>query len=311
MALTHEKTIKISSIKVAKVKCDALVNKNSIFGMIVPGVKKNIIAGLSGAIEKIYISEGDYVIKGQELVEIDHFLEKEKLLLTKQKLIETQYELELIKKELCRLQRLYKLNHTTEIKLEESTFKLEQLNKALETNKQLLKMQQEKIRKAFITAPISGTVLFTKDLENGLFVNFGQQLLSIVNLDSTNIQAFVNYYNAKYINWGQKVKVREFAADSFELTGEIVFIAPEIKKGLLKILVKPDESFPLQLGSAVRVDISTKYSEKMLLVPIEAVRISGKKKFVYTIEDGCFKKKFVSVGKNNHFLLSVSELRLP
>ena len=71
-------------------------------------------------------NEGESVIKGQELVEINHFLEKEKLLLTKQKLIETQYELEITKNELYRLQRLYKLNHATEIKVEETKFKLDQ-----------------------------------------------------------------------------------------------------------------------------------------------------------------------------------------
>ena len=305
MALTHEKIKEISSIKIAKIKCDTLVIKNSVFGMIVPGAKKNVIAGLSGAIEKIYISDGEYVIKGQELVEINHFLEKEKLLLTKQKLIETRYELELIKKELYRLQRLYKLDHATEIKLEETKFKLDQLNQALETNKQLLKMQQEKIRKALITAPISGTVLFAKDLEDGLFVNFGRQLLSIVNLDSINIQAFVNQDNAKYLNLGQKVKIRELGNDNYELTGKIVFIAPEIKKGLLKILIKLDENHPFQLGTAIKIDVFQSSIHKNLLVPIEAVRIFNKKCFVYMIENGIIKKRIVSIGKNNHFEVEI------
>jgi len=294
-------------IKTVTAKYDVLVSTITSIGTVVPKTKMSIAAELTGMIEEVFVEDGGMVEKGQQLLKINSSLQHEKYLLTKKEVIQTQLEVERVQKELQRSESLYKLNQISEKELDELKRKLSALRHVRTITQQLLALHQTKTEKTIIRAPMAGMILFSWPLEKGISVNSGQHLLSVVGADGVNIETYLNEDDAVKVKVGQEAFIKNhlLAADSTLLKGTISFIAPEIKRGLVKVIVHADDNFHMRLGSSVEVKIHLSALDRALVLPVEAVRIFEEKTYVFTIETGVVKKRQVVIGNNNHQFVEI------
>ncbi|MBD3340212.1 MAG: efflux RND transporter periplasmic adaptor subunit [Candidatus Lokiarchaeota archaeon] len=302
--------ISTNYIRLAKIKRGFLVKTVTVFGMAVPAFQTNIITPFSGRIECLYIENGSKVKKGQKLIKLHSEQEIEKYLLLKQKMIDTKYLLEFTQKEYDRMQRLRRTGQFSLKDMQTITTKLKQLQESEQINKKLLNLQQQKLNSACIQAQIPGIVLFETDMENGLFIQENQHILSIVNKDSVLIQAFINQDHGMKIYLDQKVTLQKFSTTKEEqspLIGYISYIAPEIKKGLQKILIQIEDQHSIQFGTSMQINIPIYSASDQLIVPIEAIRCDRGDNFVYLIENGAVRRKNVTIGVTNHTEVEIEQ----
>jgi RND family efflux transporter MFP subunit len=284
-----------------------LVRTITILGKAITKTKENIIAEIPGILAEIMVEDGEVVKNGQELIKINSSQQEEKYLLAKQKIIATQLEVGQTQKELERLANLYKLDQISEREIDEVKQKLTGLQEALRIDQQMLALQKQKLDRAFLHAPVSGMVLFAGLLEKGDLINAGQLLFSIANAVGVNIEAQLNQDDASKINVGQEVSFKCLTENQENLLrrGRISFIAPEIKMGLIKIIVVPDENLQARLGSALEVSLELRSPKRTLIVPIETIRILEEETCIFTIENGFVKKCSVIVGEHNHNFIEI------
>jgi RND family efflux transporter MFP subunit len=216
--------------------------------------------------------------------------------------VAAQLEAGQARKELERLTGLYHLEQVSEQEIDELKRKLEGLQEALRIDEQLLVLQKQKLDRAIIRAPSPGMVLFAWPLERGALINAGQLLLSIVSAEGGNIEVQLNQDDAAKMSAGQQVLFRSVLGNQMDSLqpGRIEFVAPEIKAGLVKAIIVPNEKLLARLGSALEVNLALRSRRRALLVPLETVEISDGKTFVWAIENGVVEKRSVIAGAHNH-----------
>jgi RND family efflux transporter MFP subunit len=265
----------------------------------------NIISEIPGVVDEIFVEDGTLVENGQRLLKINSSQQQEAYLLSKQKVIETQLEMEQAQKDLERLEGLYRLNQIPEKEVDELKQKLHGLREVLIINQQLLTLQKSKIEKATIRAPMAGMVLFAWPIEKGILINPGQQLLSVI--EGVNIEAYLNQDDALKVKIGQRAFIKNLVVNANDslAQGAICFISPEIKRGMVKVIIHPDENIRMALGSSIEARFPVSSPHRTLVVPIESVGIVEGKTCLFTVEDGIVKKRKVVIGENNHQFVEI------
>ncbi|MFC1571319.1 efflux RND transporter periplasmic adaptor subunit [Candidatus Margulisiibacteriota bacterium] len=156
----------------------------------------------------------------------------------------------------------------------------------------------------FIRSPISGRVIHQpKHTKAGVSVNLGQELLTIADLNDLAVEANVNEVDVGEVKTGQKVKISSDAFAKEEYWGEVISVAPQVRKidGAAKVPVKIKitSSSPLRPGNRVDTEIITAHRQATILVPLEAVISRDNEKCVYVAENGLAKKHRVETGINS------------
>ncbi|MBN2010922.1 efflux RND transporter periplasmic adaptor subunit [candidate division KSB1 bacterium] len=304
----HSEKRHTDKIRVCKLKYDSLQITYSVFGMIVPANKQYIFTDLTGRIKKLVVDNGAWVEKGQLLLQLTNNTEQENVLKAKQNVLDSRHQYFLAENNLRRIRSLHTIGQLPEKDLEFVQNDLAQKKDKLENDLELLKLYEKRIEQSNVRAPLAGTIIFEDELEQGLFLPANSHIFSIVEIDSFFIQAFINQDYGNKIICGQQVRIYPFFmsenADS-SFSGTIVFVAPEIRKGLQKIRIKPDEICDFHLGTSLQVDIPITSSERKLTVPIEAVNTVNDSHFILTINNGKVKQHAVQVAENNSTMIAI------
>jgi RND family efflux transporter MFP subunit len=294
---------KKTAIETADVIWDKLEKDIVAIGTVKPYLLKILSSNNSGIIEDIYVSHGDAVVSGQNLIKIDSTLAYEQFLLTKQRVVETQIQLQNMQSEYARLQRLRELQKVTAEQLADLVKRKNSLAELVQLTEELSKIHQVRVARRLIKAPYDGIVLFHSELDRGKFIASGTPLCSIVRADSALVESQLNQDDAVNITPGCQATIEEMNDNSRVFSGRITFIAPEIKKGVVQIHMQVDRKAALRLGSSVRITLPATSPQETILVPIQAVRLEDQNSFVYEAQQEKFRKHKVTLGKsNNHFV---------
>lgn len=168
-------------VKTGSVKKDTFVNNVIVQGEVKTDKEIMINAEANGIIDKIHVSEGDYVKKGQTLAQIDT-----EILTSNIKEIETRIEF-----------AEYAYNKQKELKERGvgTEFELEQASNQLNTLKSQLNSIKTQRSKTTVSAPFSGFVdeIFTNE---GEMAGAQSPILRLVNNDEVKLIANIseNYY---------------------------------------------------------------------------------------------------------------------
>ena len=149
-----------------------------------------------------------------------------------------------------------------------------------------------------ITSPISGTVA-ANSVKVGEMVGGTGITMSIVNLDSAEVEIGVTEDIVNKIKVGQEVKVNVKAATDKTLKGIVASIAPvtnvKTQSYPVKIQISNDDGV-LKGGMFAEIRLSIDKAENVLAVPISSIVDEQGKKVVYVVEGDVAKKRQISIG---------------
>ncbi len=292
----------------------------SASGEIQPKVKVNIQSDVIGRIEKLYFKEGDYVKKGQKLVE----LEKDTYLFQRDqakaaiasaiaslKVSEAQLEEAEVRKN--RIKALLDENLTSKESYDQAEAAYKSAFARVEASKEeinrlekYLKEAEDKLKKTTILSPIDGKVVELILKEGEVVIsgtpNIPGSTIAII-ADLSNILSEVDIVESEIskVSLGQKAKVVVDAFPQKELEGIVEEIGESAFKKVdvnyFKVKIKITQDFlELKPGMTSKAKIFVQEKKDVLAVPSQAIQEKKGEKFIFISEKGKAKKISITTG---------------
>ncbi len=235
-------SVKLTQKQIAELKIELALPVVQTIGLSVhangkievPPTNKTFISlPFGGVIKSISILDGDFVKKGEVLVEIEH----PEIIQLQQDYLEVDATLELLQLEVERQQTLVnnEAGSLKNLQQAKSSFNVAKAKKSglrakLEmANVQLSKLDGGVIQRVIsIRAPFDGVV--TKINANvGEFASENINLLEIIDLKHAHAEVYVFEKDAKYIQEGQEVKIKMIETD-VEEKATVYLVGKEVSK---------------------------------------------------------------------------------
>jgi RND family efflux transporter MFP subunit len=142
------------------------------------------------------------------------------------------------------------------------------------------------IADAAIKAPVAG-IIAAKPVEQGVFVNTGTEIATIVDISRAKVQVNVTETEVYKIAERQHVRIRTDVYPNKVFEGVVSFISPQADQThnypVEITLIKRNEAI-LRPGTFVYIDFSRKSQRPVLLIPRAALLESEKNAQVYVVQ---------------------------
>ncbi len=287
-------------VQTAKVKKQKIVQTVTATGRIQPKTKVKISADVAAKIEQLYVKEGDWVEKGQLLVQLDRERFVAALQSAEARVRSTEAEAKLSKenmlkaeKDYDRVKELFDRNLESQASLDQ-VYAASQVEKAryqsaleqVEQTKAALKQAQDDLSKTTIFAPMAGTISeLNKEVgEIALGSQFQEDVIMVVsNLAGMEALVDVDENDIVSVSAGDSAKIEVDALPDVVLTGTVTDIANTAKisgtgtadqKTEFEVKIAVDDpGSELRPGMTASSEIITETRMSALGVPIQSVAV--------------------------------------
>ncbi|AYB32679.1 efflux RND transporter periplasmic adaptor subunit [Chryseolinea soli] len=158
---------------------------------------------------------------------------------------------------------------------------------------------KKNISDAAIKAPISG-IISAKPVESGMYANAGSEIATIISLSKAKVAVNLTESEVYQIQQGQSVKIKTDVYPDKSFSGSVSFISPqadETHSYRVEVMMNNTETSLLRSGTFVYVDFSKNTTEKVLVIPREALLESIQNASVYVVSDSVVHQRPIQTGK--------------
>jgi HlyD family secretion protein len=317
--------IELPKVKVAMVKKGDISIPIETTGTIFPEYESKIGPKISGTIELVNVDEGDAVLKGQPLVQLD---QKNLSIAVRQgraavrmaeaQLKEASVKVENLKKERERLSNLLKKHVISQQKFDDidTAYSMavtgsEVIKAEIVRTKEGLAMAEQQLRDTVIYAPFSGLIV-KRFVNEGEFVSTmpPSPLFLIMNIDRVKSEIDLPEVHIASIEIGNPVNIAVDAYPGTVFEGKVSTINPMVDPLSRTFTVKvqmPNKNHRLKPGMFARVKIYPAIHKGALVMPFKSVVKRDGSSFVFVIEDETARLREVKTGINNEREIEVIE----
>lgn len=308
----QENTIKLSNTILSNLKISKVEEVNAEEALTVVGEitfdEDNIVRVfpiVSGSVDKVNVSLGDYVRRGQVLAEItstdiNQFQVDYKIAKSNFSVAENNFK---------RVRELHRTNFASEKELAEAESDFLNKKSEYEGKKKMLKLYGAKENtsdsKFYVTAPNNGYIV-ERTINEGTQIRTDNNINMFIISDLKSVWVWANVHESEIskVNIGDKVSVNTISYPDKNYYGEIKKIGSVLEEDSRVVKVRIDLENPnekLKPKMFATVAISPKSSSKFIGLPKESVFIEqGKNWIVKQIGDNTFKKFQVTTGKRKN-----------
>lgn len=328
-------SLKSNSKNLKEVYTETLKKQNlmeivSASGEIQPKIKVNIQSDVIARIEKLYFKEGDFVKKGQKLVE----LEKDTYLFQRDQakaaiasafasLKVSEAQLEETKARRERIKTLLEDNliskesyEQVEAELKMALARVEAAKEEINRLEKYLKEAEDKLKKTTILSPIDGKVVELILKEGEVVIsgtpNIPGSTIAVI-ADLSNIISEVDVVESEIskISLGQNAKITVDAFAQKELEGIVEEIGESAFKKIdvnyFKVKIKILDNFlELKPGMTSKAKIFVQEKKDVLAAPSQAIQEKKGEKFIFINENDKAKKITVTTGISDQIYTEIS-----
>lgn len=280
-------------VRVISVQRNDLQFEIKAIGTVLPTHLVKVQSQVAGVLQKIYFKEGQYVSKGQLLVQIDPAPFQVALAQAQGTQQQNLAQLRNAESELARYQLLFKQDSIARQQVEQQQALVNQLKGQVQANQAQVDAAKLQLSYTKIYAPIEGRVGFKqKDTGNLIQANEEAGLVSITQVHPIYVQFAIaeNYLDTlrASLKKGEKVKVSAWdRAEKKQLaTGYVEAFDNQIdtNTGTLKLKAifenRDDALFPNQF---VNVRLNAQTIQNAINIPTDAIQNGAKGTYVYII----------------------------
>lgn len=272
-ALEKEKA-SIIPVQAAKPERAAISDYFETTTRIVAERRVEVTAEGIGQCTSVKVEEGDTVSKGQILAELDRSEMEAALAQARVNVQQTKYQMEKAKEQ-------YERGILSSFEAENARFMYEQ---AVAT----LNVQQVRISKQTITAPIDGVVT-RKTLQTGQMVAAGVPAFSIVDPASYILPINPPEKELPNLSIGQKARVTIDSDEGRELTASVRRINPSVDpvSGTVKVTLDFDDAdrSSLRESAFARVRLIKETHEDAILVPKDVIIEENARRYLMVVQE--------------------------
>lgn len=244
---------------------------------------------ISGTVEQVFVKNGEYVEKGEKLVQLNtNVLEKQLqqaeagYKINNAQLKQSKAQLAEIESEFKRTKQLEEKDLTSDVEVEQIQAQLlsaeanvELAEARLEQAASLVEERKDELDKAIIRAPISGTV-GQRNAEVGMQANTGSQLFLIGDLTKLKVEIILteNMLNRIQVGQSARILVENSEGQQVPINAKLSRISPflnEVSRSTEAEIDVDNVNGLLRPGMFVPVDVFFGESEQATLIPVSAL----------------------------------------
>jgi HlyD family secretion protein len=295
-------------------------------GYIVPQVISKVAAKFPGRVSKLYVREGDKVVKDQLLMELDSADQANQVAQARSRLAASRARVETARANLAetelQIERetpLFKAGISTRSTLEDLQARARSLRAAIDAAQADVQVAQADEKAAAVAleymtirAPIAGTVLH-KPLQLGEVVGYSASgallnLVDIADLDSDMVEVDVPEARLHLVRQGAPAEITLEAFPGRRFRGEVAEFGRQVDRAKASLIVRvrfvdPKEGVLPDMAARVSFLTQRPSAEQMraaefTVVPANALVSRGGEKGVFTVsEEGRIRWQAVSLGE--------------
>ncbi|GAC19751.1 efflux RND transporter periplasmic adaptor subunit [Paraglaciecola arctica] len=298
--LTKKEENKGIEVEIAKVELATIIQKVNATGKIQPKTKVNISADVSAKITKLEVKEGDWVEKGQFLLELDRERYIASMESEEANVRSAQGQAKLIMENLKQTKRVLerakelvakKLDSQANLDIAEAAHQVELARHEsaldrVEQTRGMLKQSKDALSKTTIYAPMSGTISkLNKELgEIAIGSQFQEDVIMIIaNLNDMEALVKVDENDIVSIVLGQQAEIEVDALLGKKIVGQVSEIASSAvdqqpgnnnQKTEFEVTISITSNVKeLRPGMTASADIVTDTREQAVSVPLQSVTV--------------------------------------
>lgn len=274
-----------------------------IAGTVISHQDARISSEVEGRIE-LLVEIGDEINEGEIIAKIDDTTIRMQLAEARAEISPIEAKLNFFNRQAERLNQLAKQNNAAKNRLDEVNSDRDQMRGELLMMNTRLAQARDKLNRTTILAPFNGVVA-ERFKEAGEWAKIGDELVRLVNTESTEIRGRIQQQSATFIKKGDSIEVTDGQARTMATVRTLVPVGDDISR-LYEIRLDFDETAWLA-GHAVRIKVPTAIPQNVLVVPRDALVIRENSIKVFRIlEDNTAEAVYVKTGIANDMLIEVT-----
>ncbi|MCL6590109.1 MAG: efflux RND transporter periplasmic adaptor subunit [Firmicutes bacterium] len=307
-------------VEMSQAKPGNLVTVVSGTGKVDAEDKAIIRAEITGLITKVYVKEGQWVNKGDLLVQFHDRMfitALERARLESQAQEQARNHLENTRKNYIHVKQLFEDGAASREQLEAAALALEQEEKQVAQASKLAELNlsnaQEDLVRTKVRATRSGMILYCP-VKEGMTAPQGTELCQIGDLRHLVVELPVDEIDITQIKIGQAATVTQEGLSELKLPGTVIEIAPQAVsvagENVFPVKIRIDNSKGiLRSGMSVDTEIITHDLRNVITVPLLAVLDEEKngqiEKYLFLVKEGKAVKTKIKAGFSNDSDLEV------
>jgi membrane fusion protein (multidrug efflux system) len=245
----------------------------SLPGILEPWTELDISAEVAGAVQQVFVTEGDSVQAGDVIATIDSRDYENRL-----KAVKASHELAVLTKN--RLERLLAQNSISQAELDGATARVAGLSAEMDIASLLL-------QRSTIKAPIAG-VVNVLHAEQGRYYSVGDPVAKILAIDKVKVVVGIPESDVDAVRKINSfdLTVDAISKDKIEGKKHFLSVAPDSMAQLYRLELAVDNTAgELLPGMFARVDVVKQVVKDAVVIPLYSVISRKERRFVYTVED--------------------------
>ncbi len=261
-----------------------LQDRINLPGVIEPWIRLELMAKVGGAVEELFVREGDHVQQGQPIARLESR--------------DYQIALDSAKASYGLAQANYSRNKTLHKRGVSSQANLDEQQASLRMTKAAMQDAELRLSRCQIVAPMSG-VISRLDAKVGLLLSRADPIGEILKIDKVKAVVGIPESDITAVKKLKEVEVTLQALDNVKIMAPIHFLAPAPGSlaHVYRVELALDNQDNLILpGMFVRANIVKTVNPQAIAIPLYAVISRSNDHYVYVEEDGKARKRMVELG---------------
>ena len=314
----EEGELKIIPVSVTPITKGSIEEAISYFGNVEAKYSIPIFSKTLERIEQYFVDDGDYVKKGQKIVQINDEQLKYSVNQAKAGLQSAQSQYKNTMQEYNRTKTLYEENAISKSQYDQIKTQKDMSENGVNQAKAALNTVTKMLNDALIIAPISGYVS-NRDFDDGDMATPQRPLLTISQMDVVKVITEISEEDISKVKIGMEAKINVGAFQNTVFYGEVKRISPVIdpKTRTVKVIIVVNNSdLKLKPGMFSKVNIITDskdncfvLNKNYILEKTTTVMNSDnlrdkkieKKYFIFIVKDNMAIKKEVNIGLQSKY----------
>jgi len=286
------------AVKVQAITPKAISKTLTVSGTLVGENEATIVAETNGKVIAVRAQIGDWLAKGQTILQLENDLKLVALKQAKAQLMAAQTNDEKSRKDLQRYEDLFKEQIATQNDIENARLAARAAEAQLKSAEAALKLAQRHYDDAAIKTPLSGR-LADRYVDMAAMVMPGDKIGVIVDTRTMKLRSSVAENEVSLVKNGQPVEIMADALSGANFPGKVFSVAQKAtgeRTYPVEILVQNDKAESLKSGMFARASIEVEKASQAVVVPSAAVLAEANKSFVFVESNGMAKRIEVKVG---------------
>jgi RND family efflux transporter MFP subunit len=286
------------AVKIQTIEPAPITQTLTVSGTLVGENEAVVISETNGKVTAVKAQIGDWLVKGQTIVQVENDLKFVALEQAKAQLLAAQTNYDKTQKDLKRYDDLFTQQIATQNDIENARLAARASEAQLKSAEAALKLAQRHYDDTFIKAPLTGR-LADRYVNEAAMLTPGDKIGVVVDSRNVKLKTSVAENEIALIKVGQPAEVIADALSIFKFSGKVLSVAQKTNSERtypIEILTQNGKDEPLKSGMFGRATIHVATASQALVVPSAAVLSAASGHYVFVEENGRAVKKHVQLG---------------